>query len=69
MTVLCEYRLYKDIMQRLTERDPQNTAWLRELSVSHICLGRGHEAQDRLVEALGEYEISKQITQRLTCAT
>jgi tetratricopeptide (TPR) repeat protein len=63
---LREYEAYKQIMERLTQCDPDNTDWQRELSVSHNCVGRVYEAQGRLAEALREYEASKQIRGRLT---
>ncbi|HEX6718518.1 MAG TPA: hypothetical protein VF088_15535, partial [Pyrinomonadaceae bacterium] len=30
-----EYKASTEIMQQLTEQDPQNSDWLRELSVTH----------------------------------
>jgi hypothetical protein len=42
-------------MLDLTQRDPSNANWQRELSVSHNCVGGVLEAQGQLSEALQEY--------------
>ncbi len=60
------YEASKAIRERLTERDPENTDWQRDLSVSHNYVGAVYEAQGRLAEALREYEASKAIRERLT---
>ena len=39
-----------DIIQRLTERDPDNNGWLRDLSVSHTNVGLVLQAQGNLTK-------------------
>jgi tetratricopeptide (TPR) repeat protein len=58
---LREYQEYKRIMLDLTKRDPGNTGWLRERSVSHTKAGGILEAEGRREEALREYKESKRI--------
>ena len=53
---LREYEAYKQLMLDLTQRDPSNADWQRELSVSHNSVGSVLEAQGQLSEALREYE-------------
>jgi hypothetical protein len=62
------YEAYKQIMQELTARDPDNAGWRRELSVSHHCVASVLEAQGRLVEALAEYDAAERILVDLTSA-
>jgi eukaryotic-like serine/threonine-protein kinase len=52
-------------MQRLTQRDPDNTDWQRDLSVSHNRVGDIYQAQGRLADALREYEAVLAIAERL----
>ena len=63
---LGEYQSFKRIMESLTESDPANTDWQRDLSVSHNLLGRVYQAQWWLKEALAEYQSFKQIMESLT---
>ena len=63
---LREYEAYKQLMLDLTQRDPSNANWQRELSVSHNCVGRVLAAQGQLSEALREYEAYKQLMLDLT---
>lgn len=50
---------------RLTARDLDNTDWLRDLSVSHNCVGRVLRALDKLADALREFEADLAIAERL----
>ena len=52
-------------MRRLTERDPDNTGWLRDLSMSHYLMASILETQGRLPEALAEREADLGIAERL----
>ena len=63
---LAEYQSCKRIMESLTERDPANTDWQRNLFGSHTFVGRVYQAQGTLEEALGEYHSSKRIMESLT---
>ena len=53
-------------MQELTARDPDNAEWQRRLSVSHNRVGGILQAQDKLMEALAEYQEGERIMQELT---
>jgi hypothetical protein len=52
-------------MRRLAERDPDNTGWLRDLSMSHYLISSILEKQGRLTEALEEREAGLGIAERL----
>jgi len=62
---LAEYQAAKQIMQRLHERDPENTDWQSDLSVSHNNVGSVLQAQGQLAKALAEYQSDEEIMQRL----
>ena len=52
-------------MLSLTQRDPENTDWQRNLSASHNCVGQVFQAQGRLADALREFEADLVIAQQL----
>ena len=62
---LCEYEAAKRIMLRLTQCEPQNAHFQRDLSVVHTWIGSVFQAQGQLGDALREYEAYKQIMLRL----
>jgi len=62
---LKEYQAGMAIMQRLCERDPENSDWQRDLSVSHNKVGGVLQSQGNLTEALREYQAGMAIMQRL----
>jgi tetratricopeptide (TPR) repeat protein len=62
---LLEFQRHIDIMQRLTRRNPDNTDWLRDLSVSHSNVGRVLQAQGNLAGALTEFQAGMDIRRRL----
>jgi tetratricopeptide (TPR) repeat protein len=62
---LREYEAGKQLRLDLTQRDPSNAGWQRELSVSHNCVGGVLAAQGRLSEALQEYLADLAIAERL----
>ncbi len=59
---LREYLEFKRIARDLIERAPDNTDWLRELSVSHNKVGLVLAAEGRREEALREYQEFKRIS-------
>ena len=63
---LKEFGAAKEINLQLTQRDPGNSDWQRELSVSHNKIGRIYEVHGKLTEALREYEASQTIRFQLT---
>ena len=65
---LGEYKAAKRTMSDLTQRDPENAQWQRDLSAAHSCVGGVFQAQARLGDALREYEAYKQIMLQLTKA-
>jgi len=54
-----------DIRRGLTERDPDNSDWLRDLSVSLYSLASIMEVQGRLPEALEQRQADLAIAERL----
>lgn len=60
-----QFRSQMSIMRRLTERDPDNSDWLRDLSVSHYLVASILEKQGQLLEALVEREAGLFIAERL----
>jgi tetratricopeptide (TPR) repeat protein len=63
---LSEYQEDKRIALELTQRDPGNAGWLRDLSVSYNKVGSLlSNLPDRLQEALGEHQKSLEIAERL----
>ena len=63
---LREFQKQMEIMRRLTERDPDNTDWLRDLSISHNNVGRVLQDQGNLAGALREFQAYMDIMRRLT---
>jgi tetratricopeptide (TPR) repeat protein len=62
---LREYESAKQIMQRLTQLEPENTNFQRDLSMAHTCIGSAFQAQGQLRDALREYQAYKQIMLQL----
>jgi tetratricopeptide (TPR) repeat protein len=62
---LAEYQACKDICLALTQIDPDNSGWRRDLSVAHNNIGGVLVAQGELGDALAEFEASLSITERL----
>lgn len=62
---LKEYQAYMDICRRLTERDPDNSDWLSNLSVSHYLIASVLTEQGKLAEALIEKEANIKIAEYL----
>ncbi len=60
------YQEYNKIMLQLTEADPDNTDWLRNLSASYNNIGSVQQAQGKLAEAKKEIESAHKILLRLT---
>jgi hypothetical protein len=65
LEALHEYEAAKQIMQRLTQREPENANFQRDLSVAHTSIGSAFQAQGQLRDALREYQAYKQIMLRL----
>ena len=63
---LREFQRQMDIMRILTEQDPDNTGWLRGLSVSHNNVGGVLQTQGNLAGALKEFQAYLDIMRRLT---
>jgi anti-anti-sigma factor len=63
---LREYQEAKRIMLELSQRDPGNAGWLRDLSVSYSNVGGILEAEGRREEALREYQEAKRIVLELS---
>ena len=63
---LREYEACKQIALGLTQRHPDDAAWLRKLAVSHDHLGGIYQVQSRLDDALREFDADMQITLGLT---
>ena len=57
---LSEYQSYRSIMLHLTQQDPGNLDWQRELSVSYNA-GGVLAQEGRQDEALREYQVQKEI--------
>src|SRR5206468_620680 len=55
-----------EIAKKLTERDPENTQWQRDLSVSHDNLGNIQQARGDLDGAQRSFEASMEIRKKLT---
>src|SRR5215469_3960765 len=54
LEAICQYEAAKEIMQRLTQREPENANFQRDLSVAHTCIGSAFQAQGQLGNALRE---------------
>jgi hypothetical protein len=63
---LHEFRAYRQILIRLTRRNPENADWQRELAHAHNCVATVLEARGRFSGALRAYEAAKQRMLRLT---
>jgi len=61
-----KYQASKEILERLTRRDPDNTDWQRDLSVAHSRVGDMLQPRGDLAAALAEYQAYKAIMQHLT---
>jgi tetratricopeptide (TPR) repeat protein len=62
---LQEFQAYKEITLQLTQRDPDNNLWQRELSIAHQCMASIFENCALLEESLKEYEAALVIAERL----
>jgi tetratricopeptide (TPR) repeat protein len=65
---LAEYRSAFEIAQRLSEQDPGNAEWQRDLSVSHNQIGGVLQAQGDLDAALAEFRAALGIAHSLATA-
>ena len=59
------YQSALQIREKLAARDPANTEWQRDLSISHNRIGDVHQAQGDLEAALSAYQQSLQIAEKL----
>ena len=59
------YQSYLAIAERLVAKDPANTGWQREVSVSDICVGRILQMQGDLAGALKVYQAGRAIMAQL----
>ena len=60
------YQAGKNILQRLTERHPENQKCIKDLSIIHHCIGRVMQAQGSLDKALASYQQQMDIMLSLT---
>ena len=54
------------LARKLTELDPGNTSWQRDLSVSHSKIGNMHRANGDEAKALAAYQEGLVIARKLT---
>ncbi|MCQ8130934.1 hypothetical protein, partial [Methylomonas rivi] len=63
---MSEFRSQFKILSRLTQCDPDNSDWLRDLAVSHTKVGGVLQAQGNLAAALQKYRAGMDIMRRLS---
>src|SRR4029453_16397794 len=64
-SALTSYQIALAILERLAARDPANTEWQRDLSISYNKIGDVQRAQRDQQAALSSYQQSLQIAEKL----
>ncbi|HSZ76872.1 MAG TPA: hypothetical protein VK775_05705, partial [Chthoniobacterales bacterium] len=62
---LSSYKQALEIAQKLAARDPANTEWQHDLSISYDRIGNVQNAKDDLTSALSSYKQDLEIVQKL----